>query len=166
MNGGLFMNQEEQIIAALHNLYNKIAWLNKLKLAEQTAGERSEQYTSSEISCIEYIGNNVDPNGARLADACYMTTSGLSKLTKKLLKKGLIQRYQKAGNKKEIYFRLTEKGMRVYKMHEIMTEKFMARDKVVFEPMPETELENILSFLNRYDTHLDAELKQMGVDNS
>ena len=35
-----------------------------------------------------------------------MTRGAISKITKKLIKKGIIESYQKPDNKKEIYFRL------------------------------------------------------------
>ena len=43
-----------------------------------------------------------------------MTTGATSKLTKKLLAKGFLVRYQKEKNRKEVYFRLTEEGERIY----------------------------------------------------
>jgi DNA-binding MarR family transcriptional regulator len=159
------MNKEEQIIMAIRDLYSKIGWLNRLKLAENYKNDNFQFYTSSEISCIEYIGNNVDPNGTRLAEFCYMTRSALSKLTKKLVKKGLIESYQKPDNKKEIYFRLTTQGKKIYNIHEEMTRRFIERDKVVFEGIPEEQFDNMLSFFDRYSMHLDAEIKEMGVDN-
>nr|WP_312579285.1 MarR family transcriptional regulator [Sedimentibacter sp.] len=159
------MNKEEQVIMAINNLYNKIGWLNRLKLEESTQNNDFQLYTSSEIFCIEYIGNNVDLNGTRLARACFMTRSALSKLTKKLIKKGLIERYQKPDNKKEIYFRLTEKGKDIYNIHEEMTSKFLERDKVVFEKISKEQLDNMLFFFDSYNSHLDRELKQMDVDN-
>ncbi|MDF2935735.1 MAG: transcriptional regulator, MarR family [Paenibacillaceae bacterium] len=61
-----------------------------------------------------YIGNHADSNVTKLAESFYMTRSAISKITKKLMEKGLIDSYQKPENKKEIYFRLTEQGRRLY----------------------------------------------------
>ena len=158
--GGYAVNKQEQVIAALNSLYNKIGWINKLKLAE-SYGDLS--YTSSEISCIEYIGNHVDPNGTQLADYCNMTRSALSKMTKKLIKKGIIENYQRPDNKKEIYFRLTEKGKEIYNIHEEMTNKFMERDKTVFEQTPVSEIDSVLRFLENYSRHVDQEIQKMDV---
>ena len=159
------MNKQEQIVMAINDLYNKVAWLNKLKLAESFQNDNFQIYTSSEISCIEYIGNNVDSNVTRLAESSYMTRSALSKMTKKLIKKGIIERYQKPENKKEIYFRLTEKGKEIYTIHEDMTNRFIERDKSVFEQVPVEQLDSMLCFFDRYSRHLDAEIKQMDIDN-
>ena len=96
------MNKEEKVISGFRDLLNKMIWLNKIKMEDSL-----KDYKSSEVHCIEYIGKNAGPNVTRLAEAFYMTNGAISKLTKKLIKKGLIESYQKPGNKKEIYFKLT-----------------------------------------------------------
>ncbi len=78
------MDKEEQVLMGLRNLVNKMAWINKPKMEK-----RLEGYKSSEVHCIEYLGKNTDSNVTRLAESFYMTTGAISKLTKKLIKKGL-----------------------------------------------------------------------------
>lgn len=56
-----------------------------------------------------------------------MTRGAISKLTKKLIKKGLIVSYQKPDNKKEIYFRLTEQGKVINKVHEKLQKEHQER---------------------------------------
>lgn len=160
-----YMEREEQVIMEINNLYNKIGWLNMLKLEETIKNTDFQSYTSSEIFCIEYIGNNVDSNGTKLAKACFMTRSGLSKLTKKLEKKQIIERYKKADNKKEIYFKLTDKGEDIYKLHEDMTNKFLERDKSVFENTEVEDLDRMMNFFKRYDEHLEIELNKIDAYN-
>ena len=121
-------------------------------------------YKSSEVHCIEYIGRNVDSNVTKLAESFYMTRGAISKITKKLIKKGIIESYQKPGNKKEIYFRLTEQGKVIYKVHEEMHKEFQERDKAVFEQVSEEQFDVMLSFVEKYSGHLDAEIKKLGVD--
>ncbi len=107
------MNKAEQVMIGFRDLYNKMASLNNLKIKDRIKGYQS--YKSSEIHCIEYIGSNVDSNVTKLAESYYMTLGAISKLTKKLIKKGLIESYQKPDNKKEIYFRLTSQGKVIHK---------------------------------------------------
>ena len=99
------MDKEEQVLAGLRKIKKKILWLNKLKMEDSLRG-----YKLSEIHCIEYIGKNTAPNVTKLAEAFYVTNGAISKMAKKLIKKELIESYQKPDNKKEIYFRLTEHG--------------------------------------------------------
>lgn len=153
------MNKEEQVIMGVRDLFNKMVWLNKFKMEESL-----KEYKSSEVHCIEYIGRNVDTNVTKLAEYFYMTRGAMSKLTKKLIKKGVIESYQKPDNKKEIYFRLTEQGKEVSKIHEKLHKEFQERDKAIFEQVTEEQFDSMLSFIEKYSSHLDGEIKKLGID--
>ncbi|AOA03235.1 MarR family winged helix-turn-helix transcriptional regulator [Carnobacterium maltaromaticum] len=150
------MNKEEQIKVGFRELYDKMSWLNRRKMEDSLKG-----YTSSEVHCMEYIEKNKDSNVTKLADSFYMTRGAISKLTKKLIKKELIESYQKSDNKKEIYFRLTEKGRAVYDIHEKLHNEFSERDKVVFEQVTEEQFNSMLHFVELYSQHLDKEIKKV-----
>ena len=150
------MNKEEQIKVGFRELYDKMSWLNRRKMEDSLKG-----YTSSEVHCMEYIEKNKDSNVTKLADSFYMTRGAISKLTKKLIKKELIESYQKSDNKKEIYFRLTEKGREVYDIHEKLHNEFSERDKVVFEQVTEEQFNSMLHFVELYSQHLDKEIKKV-----
>lgn len=150
------MDKEEQIKVGFRELYDKMSWLNRRKMEDSLKG-----YTSSEVHCIEYIEKNKDSNVTKLADSFYMTRGAISKLTKKLIKKELIESYQKSDNKKEIYFRLTEKGRSVYDIHEKLHNEFSERDKVVFEQVSEEQFNSMLHFVELYSQHLDKEIKKV-----
>lgn len=154
------MNKEEQVVTGFRELVNKRAWLNKLKMEDRLKG-----YKSSEVHYIECIEKNVDSNVTKLADSLYMTRGAISKMTKKLEKKGIIQSYRKPDNKKEIYFRLTEQGKEIYKVHEELHKEFQERDKAVFEQMTEEQFDSMLGFVEKYSKHLDAEIKKLEIDN-
>lgn len=151
------MNKEEQVMMGLRDLLNKISWLNKFKMEENLKG-----YKPSEVHCIEYIGRNIDSNVTKLAESFFMTRGAISKLTKKLIEKGLIESYQKQDNKKEIYFRLTEQGKVIYKIHEELHQEFRERDKAVFEKVTDEQFDRMLSFVEKYSNHLDEEIKKFG----
>ncbi|WP_063554514.1 MarR family transcriptional regulator [Clostridium ljungdahlii] len=153
------MNKAEHIIKGFSDVYNKMVLLNKFKMEISL-----KEYTSSEVHCIEYIGENEDSNVTKLAEAFYMTRGAISKITKKLIKKGAIESYQKPDNKKEIYFRLTKQGQETYKIHEELHKEFQERDKAVFEQVTEEQLDMMLSFMKKYSSHLDAEIKKQGLD--
>ncbi|PFV70983.1 MarR family transcriptional regulator [Bacillus sp. AFS059628] len=152
------MNKEELIMNGFRELYNKLVWLNKDKMEEGLKG-----FKSSEVHCIEYIENNADSNVTQLAEAFYVTRGAISRMTKKLINKGLIESYQKSENKKEIYFRLTARGKEIYKIHEELHNEFQERDKAVFEQVTEAEFNSIISFVEKYSRHLDAEIKKQGI---
>lgn len=152
------MNKEEQVMNGFRELYNKLVWLNKDKMEEGLKG-----FKSSEVHCIEYIENNADANVTQLAEAFYVTRGAISRMTKKLIQKGFIESYQKSENKKEIYFRLTEQGKEIYKIHENLHKEFHERDKAVFEQVTKEEFDSIIRFVEKYSRHLDAEIKKQGI---
>lgn len=153
------MNKEEQVLIGFRELFNKMAWLNKVKMEDCL-----KDYKSSEVHCIEYIGKNIDSNVTKLSEAFYMTRGAMSKITKKLIKKDLIESYQKPDNKKEIYFKLTEQGKRVYKIHDELHKEFQERDKVIFEQITDKQFDNMLNFVGKYSRHLDTEIKKLDID--
>jgi DNA-binding MarR family transcriptional regulator len=152
------MNKEDQVIMGFRDLINKMVFLNKFKMEDSLKG-----YKSSEVHCIEYIGRNVDSNVTKLAESFYMTRGAMSKITKKLIEKDIIESYQKIDNKKEIYFRLTSQGKVIYKIHEELHKEFQERDKVIFEQVTEEQFDIMLSFVEKYSRHLDAEIEKQGV---
>lgn len=153
------MNKKEQTAMEFRTLFNKLSWLNKQKMEQAL-----KEYKPSEVHCIESIGKTTDPNVTQLAESLYMTRGAISKITKKLLKKGLIERYQKPENKKEIYFRLTQQGQQVFDLHEKLHEEFQERDKVVFEDVTEEQFDDMLRFVEKYSEHLDEEMRKQGIN--
>lgn len=153
------MDKKEQLLTNFRDFFNKMVWLNRLKMEESL-----KEYKPSEVHCIEFIEKIEDPNVTKLAESLYMTRGAISKLTKKLINKGLIESYQKPVNKKEIYFRLTEQGKVIYKIHEELHTEFRERDKIVFEQVTDEQFDTMLSFVETYSRHLDSEIKKLGAD--
>lgn len=153
------MNKKDRLNAGFRDLYNKMDRLNKVKMEDRLKG-----YKPSEVHCIEYIGKNSDSNVTKLAESFYMTRSAMSKIAKKLMEKGFIESYQKADNKKEIYFRLTGQGQKIYKEHEKLHKEFQERDKAVYEELSEEQFDSMLRFVERYNRHLDEEMKKLDLD--
>jgi DNA-binding MarR family transcriptional regulator len=153
------MNKQEQVEMSLRDLLNKMAALNKRKMKASLKG-----YKPSEVHCLEYIGRNTDSNVTKLAESFYVTRGAISKMAKKLIEKDLIGSYRKPDNKKEIYFRLTKHGEVINEVHEGLHKEFQERDKAVFEQITEEQFSAIISFVEKYNRHLDAEIKKLGID--
>ena len=81
------------------------------------------------MHCIEAIQELNEPNVRRLTEALFMTRGAVSKLTKRLEQRGLIESYKNPDNKKEVYFRLTEAGTEIYQIHEDLHKEFQRRDQ-------------------------------------
>ncbi|HEX3037875.1 MAG TPA: MarR family transcriptional regulator [Oscillospiraceae bacterium] len=153
------MSKQEQAMMGLWDMFKKRMWLDSFKMKDSL-----KDYNPSEIHCVAYIGEDKHSNVTKLAESFDMTRGAISKLTKKLVKKGLIESYKKPENKKEVYFELTEQGKVIYNIHEEMHREFKDRDKPFFEQVPEEQLDAILGFAEKYNAHLDEEIKKLGVD--
>jgi len=152
------MNKQEQVMTEFRELFNKMAWLNKYKMERSLRG-----YKPSEVHCIDYIGKHTEANVTRLAESLYMTRGAISKITKKLLDRQLIQSYQKQDNKKEIYFKLTEQGESVFAIHDQLHREFQQRDQLVFEQITDEQFDSMLNFIQKYSQHLDQEIQEQGI---
>ncbi len=153
------MENKQRVLAEYWDLFNKKTWLDGYKMKEKI-----KEYKPSEVHCIDYIGNNEEPNVTKLAGEFYMTRGAISKLTKKMISKDLIESYQKSDNKKEVYFRLTKKGRAIFEMHENFHKEIEHRDKIVFEQVSQEEINTMLRFANIYNRHLDKEIAKLGLD--
>lgn len=72
----------------------------------------------TELHVISEIGSNARVNVTTIAQKIGVTKSAISKITVKLLKKGLLERYQLEDNQKEVFFRLTKVGELVNSIHD------------------------------------------------
>lgn len=114
----------------------------------------SKDLNPTELRCIEYVGSHKSANATRLADFFFMTTGATCKLTKRLLAKDYLERYQKQDNRKEVYFRLSEKGNILYSTLSDLRQTLRHRDAPITETMTEDEYNVIFHFVLRYDDHL------------
>ena len=151
------MDRGEQLMEALNELINKKEALDRL-----TWRTVARDLNPTELRCVEYIGRHTGVNATRLAEAFSMTTGAASKLTKRLLARDLVTRYQKLENRKEVYFRLTEQGEALYQVLAGIRERMNKRDQPVFDQLTDTQYETILSFAKSYSDHLDRVSRQSG----
>lgn len=140
------------------DIFNKIAWLNKGKMEKALKGNKP-----SEVHCIEAIQELNEPNVRQLTEMLFMTRGAISKLTKRLIQRGLIESFKNPNNKKEVYFRLTDKGKVIYHTHEELHKEFQQRDQAVFDQLTEEEFKTIMRFVKKYNVHLDKEIKNQGL---
>lgn len=68
----------------------------------------------SERHMLDRIGANPDMNITGLARASGVTKGAISQIVKKLETKGIVRRYKKAANDKEVFIELTEAGRGAY----------------------------------------------------
>lgn len=149
------MNNQEEILSNLSDLFGKMLLLNKPMLEADLPDVKL-----TEVETIEIIANTELTNVTKISEALHITRGAASKITKKLQSKGYIESYQKPENKKEIYFRLTARGQEIEAAHQKHHQNVMKRDEKIFDQMSETDGQIILDFVKCYKEHLDQELKK------
>ena len=107
-----------------------------------------EDVNLSEVHCIDLIGTLEYPNVTKMANEMDMTRGAISKICKRLLKKGLVESYRRPDNNKEIYYRLTESGQHIYDEHKKLHRQARQEKLSVINNYSEHEQAIILSFLN------------------
>lgn len=116
----------------------------------------------AEAHCIDKIGSMDYANVTKVAVEMNMTRGAISKISRKLLNKNLIVTYQKPENNKEVYFRLTEQGQKVYIEHKKCHHQARQEKLAILSAYSEQEQSIILRFLNdinqKYDKKIDEEV--------
>lgn len=143
------LEREERLMDALWAMFQRRWALDKLAWRSV-----SEDLNLTELRCIEYVGSHKSVNSTRLAGAFFMTTGATSKLTKRLLAKGLLERYQKPENRKEVYFHLSDTGNHLFTTLSALRQTLRHRDAPIYETMTEEEYTVILRFVQRFNDHL------------
>lgn len=146
------MIEELHLLETLIKIFEKYDILIGLESAMNFEG-----LNYSEVHTLDLIGSVEDVNGILLSKKMNMTKGALSKITKKLLEKDLIESYKKSGNKKEIYFKLSEGGKIIYEKHRRIHEEGIERDKELFSSFSQDERTVILKFMDK--TIKDIDLK-------
>ncbi|MEJ8547613.1 MarR family transcriptional regulator [Brevibacillus borstelensis] len=80
--------------------------------------ESCKNLSLTELHVIQSIGQGGHLNVTAISQKIGVTKSAISKITTKLMQKGLIERYQLHDNQKEVYFRLSGQGETVFSIHE------------------------------------------------
>ena len=127
------------------------------KLREDSSLRR---YNHSELHIIAAIGDLAEPNVTSLAQYMGMTRGGISKNVKKLMDAGFITSYQKDGNTKNIYYRLTGKGQEIYEKHAEAHRAWLSRDWKFMKNFSEEQLQQVTDFMEQYIKHIDEKIKE------
>jgi DNA-binding MarR family transcriptional regulator len=156
------MNKETELSA----IFNRVSERHHvIKEMEAKKYRFMSENTFLEVHCIDFIEKNLDPNVTKLANALRVTRGAISKTTKKLLKDGAIEKYQKPENKKEIYFKLTAIGRRIFAEHEKMHQTRIEQDRLFFQNLSEEEKDQLIRSLNKIYKQIAEELKKLGLEN-
>ncbi|MEC0174586.1 MarR family transcriptional regulator [Paenibacillus favisporus] len=150
----------------LSRIFNRVSERhNLIKTMEEKKYKFMRENTFMEVHCIDFIEKMEDANVTKLANVFQVTRGAISKVTKRLIEMGAIERYQRPDNKKEIYFKLTDIGREIYWEHEKMHQTRIERDSGFFSQLSDEEKDNLIPILNKIYGQIAEELKKLGLDN-
>lgn len=106
------------------------------------------QLTHSEVGFLDVVHEEQGANVSRISQRLGFTKGAITQTYQKLMQKGLIEQYNREGNKKEKYFRLTELGERTREGHQQFHEEANQSLCDYFSSLKEGEADVILGFLD------------------
>ena len=130
----------------------------------QQREQLKEQANKSLLFLLQQMQSGICHN-EKIAEQMQMTRGAISKMTKKLLAKGLIEKYTLETNKKEVYFKLTERGKVLFKEHEKRHKQWEKRDMQFLSRYSKEETDTILKFMQEFNVYLDEQIEQYITDS-
>lgn len=106
----------------------------------------------AETHCVHWAGSLADANVTRIAGHMGMTRGAISKMTRKLQAKGLLETRSLPDNNKEFRFVLTPAGHRVFESHLRCHAASRNAKHALLCAYTQQEQEIILSFLDKVAT--------------
>lgn len=104
------------------------------------------EFSPQQIQTIEYLLENEEMrlNMSAVAARLGMTNSTFSKNIKKLTDRGLLEKYQTEGNRKNIIVLVSEKGRQVYNDYNVYVQELLFND--IFRELENIPPEHLKSF--------------------
>jgi len=115
----------------------------------------------SERHMLDLIGDHRDINITEFARAAGITKGAVSQVVKKLESKGLVRRYRRGNNAKEVLLELTNAGRTEHEQHRKKNEETLVPLRAALKGRSDTEIAGFVSLLNWIADHLEESARQM-----
>ncbi|MFD1413631.1 MarR family transcriptional regulator [Oceanobacillus jeddahense] len=142
------MNKQQEAIEALQQLIKdrEAADRNRkaIKLNEEEASV--SDWTLTQLRIVAVIKEKGQANNTTLAEHLNISKPAVTKAIKKLLENQMVEKIQQVGNKKEVYYILTDFGNLLAAIHEELHERAEARYLDIFNHFDDHELETLITF--------------------
>lgn len=109
-----------------------------------------------ELHVIEAIGKHHNYNLTDLSEHLNVTKGAISQKVKILEKKGYISRYKNINNRKEILFRLTEKGNNIFLGHEEFHKNFNQKLNESIGTFKKSDIRRLNAILSAIESHFET----------
>lgn len=146
----------EQYIRMLHvfESHKETEMDQFFSIAERAAIQKLPQNLTT-IHVLDCIGRHEPINNTGIAEKMNLSKASITKIGNKLLEEGFVKRTQMNDNKKEMYFRLSPQGRKIFDLHERLHELEAERFYRFLDKYSDEQLKVIHQFLQ--DTSLFIE---------
>lgn len=138
------MFQEQDLLEKLHQAVNIMACESKIPKSYGT----EHKLTYSDICLLKCVQRNENSKAGDLSQYLGMTNGAVAQLAKKLKDKGYLEPYRTPGNKKEVYYRLTERGERACEGYDRHYEKIKTRIEAYVATLNEETIKKIIGLFD------------------
>lgn len=147
----------KEIMELLIRIINQYHSLEKIPV---NYGSNSNLY-HSERHMIDIIGDNPRMNMREFAAAVGVTKGAISQIVKKLEEKGVVRRYKKSINDKEVFVELTKFGQEIYEEHKKINEETIIPLCRELEKYADDKVEFLIGFLTWINRFLDLSREKL-----
>lgn len=144
------MNKKEEAMKALEQLIQEREAADRNRKAIKVGDKEAavSEWTLTQLHIVAVIKEKGKANNTTLAESLNISKPAITKAIKKLLEHHMIEKTQQKGNKKEVYYLLTQPGKLLAALHEQLHERAEMSYLRIFEKFNTDELETIIKFLN------------------
>ena len=133
---------------------------NSLERVPMKQGAKHDLY-HSERHMLDQIGNHPNLNVTELAGVVGVTKGAISQLVKKLEAKGIVRRYKKSSNDKEVFIELTKTGSHRYRKHQAINDETVRTLSKELGRYSDDKVEFLLKMFHWFNSFLDHSSEKM-----
>ncbi|EPZ49203.1 MarR family winged helix-turn-helix transcriptional regulator [Alicyclobacillus acidoterrestris] len=141
-----------KLIVRVHHSFEMHDQQELKQLAERASNSENahiwESMTIVAIHVLDAIGKLGPVNGATVASYLGITRGAVTKIARRFLRQGLIEKNFLPDNKKEVHFTLTALGMEFFKAHHELHDKLQNQWSMYLDKYDAAELQTIVRFLS------------------
>ncbi|RWR13656.1 MarR family transcriptional regulator [Siminovitchia fortis] len=111
-----------------------------------------QELSLEQFTLIRMVYRNGPIRASELADLLFVHRSAITVRVDKLVKKGLLERERDEGDRRNVYLRVSEKGMEFYRTLESKINEFV---EAIIRDIPKEEMENFLNVFEKIATYIE-----------
>lgn len=149
----LFQTIQEFALKRDKHVYQKVQ-LPSHDMPSEDHKHPRKNWTLTQLHIVSYIHTRHNVNNSFLSSQLHISKAAVSKAIQALLKHNIINVSKKPGNKKEIYYTLTESGQELAAFHEQLHEKAKMQYTQLFNEFSIEDLKTVTAFFKLWVKHM------------